>query len=154
MPKIKVAASEFLASKRVVVTGVSGQPKDHGSNVVYRRLRELGYAVVAVNPNADEVDGDRCYHDLGSVPACAESAVGANMHGQPPSIIVMPRWRPYWAAASETRPAPGPWCIRMCSMLSSADARVVASAIAGLVAITTASTLPGSRDEREGRFDV
>ena len=36
----------------------------HGSNVVYKRLRERGYQVFAVNPNADEVEGDRAYHDL------------------------------------------------------------------------------------------
>ena len=58
MPTIKEAASEFLANKRVAVTGVSRQPKDHGSNVVYKRLRERGYDVFAVNPNADEVEGD------------------------------------------------------------------------------------------------
>jgi hypothetical protein len=59
--KIKRAAEEFLAHKRVAVTGVSREPKDHGSNIVYRRLRERGYDVFAVNPNADEVEGDRCY---------------------------------------------------------------------------------------------
>ena len=59
MPKIKDAASEFLANKRVAVTGVSREPKGHGSNVVYKRLRERGYEVFAVNPNADEVEGDR-----------------------------------------------------------------------------------------------
>jgi len=68
MEKMKVAATEFLAKKRVAVTGVSRSPKDHGSNVVYRRLRERGYDVFAVNPNADEVEGDRCYHDLGAIP--------------------------------------------------------------------------------------
>jgi hypothetical protein len=109
--------------------------------------------VFAVNPNADDVDGDRCYHDLGLVPACPESAVGATMHGQPPWISVMPRWRPYWAA-SEKLPALAPWCIRTSLMPSSAHARAVASAIAGLVGITTAATPPGSRDEREGRFDA
>ena len=57
--EIKEAASEFLANKRVAVTGVSRHPKNHGSNVVYRRLRERGYEVFAVNPNADEVEGDR-----------------------------------------------------------------------------------------------
>jgi len=31
---IKDAASEFLTSKRVAVTGVSGEPQNHGSNVV------------------------------------------------------------------------------------------------------------------------
>jgi predicted CoA-binding protein len=75
MAKIKQAASEFLASKRVAVTGVSRQPKDHGSNVVYKRLRERGYEVFAVNPNADEVEGDRCYHDLRSIPGGVEAVV-------------------------------------------------------------------------------
>ena len=42
MQKIKTAAMEFLASKRVAVTGVSKQPKDHGNNVVYKRFRERG----------------------------------------------------------------------------------------------------------------
>ena len=75
MRKIKEAASEFLASKRVAVTGVSRHPKNHGSNVVYHRLRERGYEVFAVNPNADEVEGDRCYHDLGSIPGGVEAVV-------------------------------------------------------------------------------
>ena len=75
MPKIKEAASEFLASKRVAVTGVSRQPKNHGSNIVYQRLRQRGYEVFAVNPNADEVEGDRSYHDLRSIPGGVEAVV-------------------------------------------------------------------------------
>ena len=75
MTKIKDAASEFLANKRVAVTGVSRQPKDHGSNVVYKRLRDRGYDVFAVNPNADEVEGDRCYHDLRSIPGGVDAVV-------------------------------------------------------------------------------
>ena len=75
MQKIKQAASEFLASKRVAVTGVSRHPKDHGSNVVYKRLRDRGYDVFAVNPNADEVEGDRCHHDLRSIPGGVEAVV-------------------------------------------------------------------------------
>ena len=75
MTKIKEAASEFLASKRVAVTGVSRESKDHGSNVVYKRLRERGYDVFAVNPNADTVEGDRCYHDLRSIPGGVEAVV-------------------------------------------------------------------------------
>ena len=43
MATIKDATSEFLAHKRVAVTGVSRTPKNHGSNVVYKRLRERGY---------------------------------------------------------------------------------------------------------------
>lgn len=75
MPTMKQAASEFLAHKRIAVTGVSRHPKGHGSNVVYQRLRDRGYEVFAVNPNADEVEGDRCYHDLRSVPGGVEAVV-------------------------------------------------------------------------------
>ena len=75
MQRIKDAAAEFLAGKRVAVTGVSREGKDHGSNVVYKRLRERGYDVFAVNPNADEVEGDRCYHDLRSISGGVDGVV-------------------------------------------------------------------------------
>ena len=75
MQPIKEAASEFLTKKRVAVTGVSRTPKTHGSNNVYRRLRERGYEVFAVNPNAQEVEGDRSYPDLKSIPGGVEAVV-------------------------------------------------------------------------------
>jgi uncharacterized protein len=75
MQSIDEAASAFLASKRVAVTGVSRTPKTHGSNNVYRRLRERGYDVFAVNPNAREVEGGRCYPDLASIPGGVEAVV-------------------------------------------------------------------------------
>jgi len=68
MEKMKDVATEFLANKKVAVTGVSRTPGNHGSNVVYQRLRERGYQVFAVNPNTDEVEGDHSYHDLKSIP--------------------------------------------------------------------------------------
>ena len=68
MTKIKDAAAEFLREKRVAVTGVSRSPETHSSNVVYKRLRERGYQVFAVNPNARDVEGDVAYHDLRSIP--------------------------------------------------------------------------------------
>jgi uncharacterized protein len=75
MKGVNEAASAFLANKRVAVTGVSRTPKTHGSNTVYRRLRERGYEVFAVNPNAAEVEGDRCYANLKSIPGGVEAVV-------------------------------------------------------------------------------
>src|SRR5215472_16911038 len=75
MQSIQEAASAFLACKRVAVTGVSRTPKTHGSNNVYRRLRERGYQVFAVNPNTGQVEGDRCYPDLASIPDGVEAVV-------------------------------------------------------------------------------
>ena len=77
MTTLKQAAAEFLANKRVAVTGVSRSSRDHGGNVVYQRLRQRGYQVFAVNPNADEVEGDRCYHDLKSIPGGVAAVVVA-----------------------------------------------------------------------------
>jgi predicted CoA-binding protein len=75
MRKITEAATEFLASKRIAVTGVSRDPQGHGGNVVYQRLRERGYQVFAVNPNAEAVEGDTCYHDLKSIPGGVDGVV-------------------------------------------------------------------------------
>ena len=75
MQPIKEAASEFLSNKRVAVTGVSRTPKTHGSNSVYKRLRERGHEVFAVNPNAAEVEGDRAYSDLTSIPGGVDAVV-------------------------------------------------------------------------------
>ena len=82
MQNIKEAASAFLANGRIAVTGVSRSPSTHGSNTVYRRLRDRGYEVFAVNPNTDEVEGDACYHDLKSIP----DGVQAVVIGTRPSI--------------------------------------------------------------------
>ena len=75
MPSMKQAASEFLAHRRIAVTGVSRKPKDPGSNTVFKRLRDRGYQVFAVNPNADEVEGARSYHDLKSIPGGVDAVV-------------------------------------------------------------------------------
>lgn len=73
--RTKDAAREFLSRRRIAVTGVSRTPGSHGANVVYRRLRDRGYDVVAVNPNATEVEGDPCWPDLHSVPGSVEAVV-------------------------------------------------------------------------------
>jgi uncharacterized protein len=75
MQSMKDAATEFLGKKRIAVTGVSRTPKAHGSNNVYKRLRERGYQVSAVNPNASVVEGDTCYPDLRSIPGGVDAVV-------------------------------------------------------------------------------
>jgi len=72
---VKSAASEFLAKKRIAVTGVSRTPRTHGSNVVYQRLRSRGYQVFPDNPTADVVERDVCYPNLKSIPGGVEAVV-------------------------------------------------------------------------------
>jgi len=71
----KDAAAAFLAQKRVAVTGVSRSPKSHGANIVYERFKERGYAVFAVNPNTDVVEGDPAYPDLRAIPGGVDAVV-------------------------------------------------------------------------------
>lgn len=58
---------EFLQLRKIAVVGVS-RNKDKFGNMIYRELRSAGYEVMAVNPNADMVEGDRCYAGLGALP--------------------------------------------------------------------------------------
>jgi hypothetical protein len=71
------------------------------------------------------------------------SAAGSNMSGQPPSITRMPCSRPQAAADPEKLPRSKARCIHTCLMPRSAHSCMVASAVSGRVAITTASTPPG-----------
>lgn len=73
---IKEAADRFLSHKRIAVAGVSRETGGaHGGNVVYGRLKERGYETFAVNPNADEVEGDKAYHSLAEIPDGVEAVV-------------------------------------------------------------------------------
>jgi predicted CoA-binding protein len=75
MTAIAEAAAEFLACRRIAVTGVSRSETGHGANVVYGRLRERGYEVVPVNPNAETIGDAPCYPDLASIPGGVEAVV-------------------------------------------------------------------------------
>lgn len=75
MTSIKQAALQFLDQQRIAVTGVSSKPAGHGGNVVYLRLKERGYEVFAVNPNAATVEGDPSYPDLGAIPGGVQAVV-------------------------------------------------------------------------------
>jgi predicted CoA-binding protein len=67
---------EFLAQKRVAVAGVSRDQSHHpAANLIYRRLKQSGHEVFAVNPHLQSFEGDPCYPDLKSIPGGVEGAV-------------------------------------------------------------------------------
>ena len=75
MSTIKEAATTFLAARRIAVTGVSRTAAGHGGNVVYQRLRDRGYEVFAVNPNAATVEDDPAYPSIGAIPGGVDAVV-------------------------------------------------------------------------------
>ena len=52
----------------VAVVGASKDPAKYG-NVIYRDLRQKGFAVFAVNPNRTHVAGDEAFPSLKALPA-------------------------------------------------------------------------------------
>ncbi len=53
--------------KRVAIVGLSDD-RSRPSNVVGKYLLEHGFEVIPVNPNDDEILGQKCYPDLTSIP--------------------------------------------------------------------------------------
>ena len=74
MARMPDPIAEFLRGRRFAVAGVSRQA-GQAANSVYRKLRDCGFEVFAVNPNAAEVEGTRCYPDLRSIPATVDGVV-------------------------------------------------------------------------------
>jgi uncharacterized protein len=74
MNELEQAVAEFLALKRIAVAGVS-RDGTSPANLIYRKLELSGHEVFAVNPKAPQVEGDRCYPDLPSIPGGVEGAV-------------------------------------------------------------------------------
>lgn len=76
MTTYREAVDEFLAQRRIAVAGVS-RSGDQPANLIFRKLRDAGYEVYAVNPSADRVEGGPCYDDLASVPVPLDGVVAA-----------------------------------------------------------------------------
>jgi predicted CoA-binding protein len=71
---LRADIEDFLSYRRIAMVGVSRNPSDF-SRALYRELRSRGYEVVPVNPNVDEVDGDRCFRRIAEVAPPVEGAL-------------------------------------------------------------------------------
>jgi len=75
-PTLEAKVHDFLAQKRIAVAGVSRNNSHHpAGSLIYRRLKDTGHEVFAVNPNMPTFEGDRCYPDLKSIPGGVDGAV-------------------------------------------------------------------------------
>jgi predicted CoA-binding protein len=67
-------ARSFLQLPSLAVIGASADERKFG-NAIYRRLRDTGRQVVAVNPGETTVAGDPCYATVADVPAPVDGAI-------------------------------------------------------------------------------
>ena len=76
MPTVDQAVDDFLSLQAIAVAGVSRDPGgSHASNGIYSRLKDRGYEVFPVNPNADKVMGDTCYKRIKDIPEGVDGVV-------------------------------------------------------------------------------
>src|SRR5262245_352252 len=74
MVKTPESIATFLQGRQIAVAGVSRNPSQ-AANAVFRKLRASGYEAFPINPNTSEVEGARCYSELGAVPAQLDGVV-------------------------------------------------------------------------------
>ncbi len=78
--EISNAIDSFLAQPVIAVVGVSRSGKKFG-NFAFRTLRDKGYRVYAIHPQADAIDGEPCYPRLTATPEPVNAV-----------LIVVPPW--------------------------------------------------------------
>jgi predicted CoA-binding protein len=82
----KKAVEDFLGLKYLAVVGVSRSGKDF-SNIAYRELKRRGYRLVPVNPHADSLEGERCYHRLADIAEKPEGALVITNPAQTEAVV-------------------------------------------------------------------
>ena len=113
-------------ARTIAVVGASPDPS-RTSHRVMRYLQDVGYRCIPVNPNAEEVLGERCYPSLHDVP-------------EPVDLVDVFRRPEYCAAVAEDAVAIGTRALWLQLGICNAEARRVAEE-AGLDYVEDACTL-------------
>jgi len=74
---------EGMLEKKVwAVVGANSKPDKFGYKI-YKKLKSRGYTVYPVNPNYEEIEGDKCYPNISALPEVPEviDMVVAPKHG-------------------------------------------------------------------------
>ena len=63
---------KFFEPKKLAIAGASRNTKKFGHGI-FKELLSKGYEVIPVNPNATEIDGVKCYHNVSEIPGNVKS---------------------------------------------------------------------------------
>ena len=63
----KESVENFLSKRKIAVAGVSRNGKKFG-NTIYKELKSKEYEVFALNPSAENINGEPSYANLNSLP--------------------------------------------------------------------------------------
>ena len=74
-PTVKELTSDFLGQQRIAIAGVSRTDRNAPGNIIYRKLRDAGYEVFALNPHTAVAENDPCYSNLKALPRKVDAIV-------------------------------------------------------------------------------
>jgi len=57
----------FLQQKPIAIAGISRNKQKFGTTV-YKTLKKNGIPVIGINPHLVEIDGDKCFSDIETIP--------------------------------------------------------------------------------------
>ena len=64
--------NDFIDSQPIAMVGVSSNPKKFGY-AAFKELKEKGMKIIPVNPEADQILGEKCFQNVGKLPADVKS---------------------------------------------------------------------------------
>jgi uncharacterized protein len=76
----------FLDSQPIAVVGVSRNPKKFG-HAVYKELKEKGMNIVPVNPETDEILGEKSYRNVKVLPSDVNGIIVFTKKNKTASVI-------------------------------------------------------------------
>lgn len=86
MKNLKELADEFLKQKHIAIVGVSRNGHAVG-NAIFKKLYQTGHEVFPINPNANYVEGFKCYPSLNQIPVQVDAVVIATHPDVTPGVI-------------------------------------------------------------------
>jgi len=66
--------NKFFGCNKFAIAGVSRDKKKFGS-LIYKELKKKDYNIVAVNPNMDTFEGEKCYRSVKELPPDIEALI-------------------------------------------------------------------------------
>ena len=82
----KNTIDNFLENKKMAMAGVSRNKKKF-SRVIFKELRDKGFEIIPINPNASEIEGVTCYSDVNSIPGEIENLFVVTPKSQTEEIV-------------------------------------------------------------------
>ncbi len=86
MSTLQEKVEDFLAQKRIAVTGVSREGKS-AANLIYQKLQDSGHKVYPINPNTTTYNGSPCYAHVSDIPGGVDAVMIVNRPSVSDAIV-------------------------------------------------------------------